>query len=135
MHGRVKLKKTHKVGERLPFECVALALQGGGALGAYQAGVYQALEEAGINPDWVAGVSIGAINAAIIAGNKPADRVEKLRSFWEEITSNPLLHCAAVTHDLMPDGDLSRTMFNQFSASCAIVSGAAGFFSPRQPVS
>ena len=55
----------------LPFECVALVLQGGGALGAYQAGVYEALAEAGIHPDWVAGVSIGAINGALIAGNPP----------------------------------------------------------------
>ena len=76
---------------RLPFECVALVLQGGGALGAYQAGVYEALAEAGIHPDWVAGVSIGAINSAIIAGNEPAERVAKLRAFWQEITANPLL--------------------------------------------
>ena len=80
---------------RLPFECVALVLQGGGALGAYQAGVYEALAEANINPDWVAGVSIGAINAAIIAGNEPAERVAKLRAFWQEITANPLLDWAA----------------------------------------
>ena len=61
---------------RLPFECIALVLQGGGALGAYQAGVYAALAEADIHPDWVAGISIGAINAAIIAGNRagPAGR-------------------------------------------------------------
>ena len=56
---------------RLPFECVALLLQGGGALGAYQGGVYEALAEANIHPDWIAGISIGAINAAIIAGNPP----------------------------------------------------------------
>jgi NTE family protein len=61
---------------------IALVLQGGGALGAYQAGVYQALHEAGIEPDWVSGVSIGAINAAIIAGNSPAQRLNKLRAFW-----------------------------------------------------
>ncbi|HSV22147.1 MAG TPA: patatin-like phospholipase family protein, partial [Xanthobacteraceae bacterium] len=73
---------------RLPFECVALVLQGGGALGAYQAGVYEALAEADINPDWVAGVSIGAINSAIIAGNEPAERIAKLRTFWREITAN-----------------------------------------------
>ena len=79
---------------RLPFECVALVLQGGGALGAYQAGVYEALAEANINPDWVAGVSIGAINSAIIAGNEPAERVAKLRAFWQEITANPLLDWA-----------------------------------------
>ena len=70
-------------GERPPFECIALVLQGGGALGAYQGGVYQALDEANLHPDWVAGISIGAINSAIIAGNKPEHRVEKLRDFWE----------------------------------------------------
>ena len=66
---------------RLPFECVALVLQGGGALGAYQGGVYEALAEADIHPDWIAGISIGAINGAIIAGNAPNDRVDRLRSF------------------------------------------------------
>ena len=72
---------------RLPFERIALALQGGGALGAYQAGVYQALAEAALHPDWVAGISIGAINAAIIAGNPPESRVDKLREFWELVSS------------------------------------------------
>jgi NTE family protein len=66
---------------RLPFERVALVLQGGGALGAYQAGVYEALAEAGIQPDWIAGVSIGAINGAIIAGNPPRSRIDRLREF------------------------------------------------------
>ena len=70
-----------------PFERIALALQGGGALGAYQGGVYQALAEADLHPDWVAGISIGAINAAIIAGNPPASRVDKLREFWELVSS------------------------------------------------
>jgi predicted acylesterase/phospholipase RssA len=64
----------------IPFESVALVLQGGGALGAYQAGVYEALAEAGIHPDWIASVSIGAINAAIIAGNPPNTRVDSLRA-------------------------------------------------------
>ena len=72
---------------RPPFERIALALQGGGALGAYQAGVYQALAEADLHPDWVAGISIGAINAAIIAGNPPASRVDKLREFWELVST------------------------------------------------
>src|SRR5918911_4792050 len=76
---------------RPPFECIALLLQGGGALGSYQAGVYQALAEADLHPDWVAGISIGAINSAIIAGNAPTKRVAKLREFWREITANPLL--------------------------------------------
>jgi NTE family protein len=71
----------------LPFECVALVLQGGGALGAYQAGVYEALSEAGIHPDWIAGISIGVINAAIIAGNPPNSRVDRLREFWTQVTA------------------------------------------------
>ena len=68
---------------RPPFECIALLLQGGGALGAYQAGVYEALTEAGLDPDWIAGISIGAINGALIAGNSPETRVDRLRAFWE----------------------------------------------------
>ena len=92
----VQSQKDFRTAERrLPFECIALVLQGGGALGAYQAGVYEALAEAGIHPDWVAGVSIGAINSAIIAGNEPAERVAKLRTFWREITANPLLDWAS----------------------------------------
>lgn len=129
----VQSKQDFRTTERrLPFECIALVLQGGGALGAYQAGVYEALAEAGIHPDWVAGVSIGAINSAIIAGNEPAQRVAKLRAFWREITANPLLDWAGAP-TLTPKGDLPRAFFNQFSAACALVTGAPGFFSPRQP--
>ena len=68
-----------------PLGQIVLVLQGGGALGAYQAGVYQGLSEAGIEPDWVIGTSIGAINAAIIAGNRPADRLDRLTEFWERV--------------------------------------------------
>src|SRR5438552_3139028 len=79
-----------RVSERPPFECIALLLQGGGALGSYQAGVYAALAEAAeLCPDWVAGISIGAINGALIAGNAPERRVEQLRAFWEQITATP----------------------------------------------
>src|SRR5215831_17291028 len=78
--------KSHRIPNRPPFECIALLLQGGGALGSYQAGVYEALAEAGLHPDWVAGISIGAINASIIAGNPPENRVEKLREFWQLVT-------------------------------------------------
>ena len=73
-----------------PFEQIALLLQGGGALGSYQAGVYQALAEADLHPDWVAGISIGAVNSAIIAGNPPERRVERLREFWETVTKSPI---------------------------------------------
>ena len=74
--------------ERSIKEQVVLVLQGGGALGAYQAGVYQALMEGGIEPDWVIGTSIGAINGAIIAGNEPANRVARLQEFWDGVTRN-----------------------------------------------
>ena len=88
-HPRPLHRKTHVVTERPPFERIALILQGGGALGAYQAGVYQALAEANLHPDWVAGISIGAINSALIAGNRPERRVEKLREFWETVSAPP----------------------------------------------
>src|SRR3954453_4676325 len=84
------VSKTHRARPRPPFECIALVLQGGGALGAYQAGVYQALAESDLHPDWVAGISIGAINSALIAGNPPEKRVERLREFWETVTENAL---------------------------------------------
>jgi NTE family protein len=74
---------------RPPFDCIALLLQGGGALGAYQGGVYEALAEADLHPDRIAGISIGAINGALIAGNAPEARVDKLRAFWERVTAKP----------------------------------------------
>jgi NTE family protein len=111
-----------------PDRCarVALVLQGGGALGAYQAGVYQALHEAGIEPDWVSGVSIGAVNAAIIAGNPPAARLEKLRTFWERITDRTVWWYT-------PDGDIYRKARNATSAWLTILQGQPGFFEPRNP--
>jgi NTE family protein len=118
---------------RPPFECVALLLQGGGALGSYQAGVYEALAEADLHPDWVAGISIGAINSALIAGNAPNERVAKLRAFWEEITANPLIDWAAAATEFAARGDFSRSLFNQMSANWALLAGAAGFFALRQP--
>ena len=81
--------KTHRINRRPPFERIALVLQGGGALGAYQAGVYQALAEADLHPDWVAGISIGAVNAALVAGNPPEKRVARLREFWETVSTAP----------------------------------------------
>src|SRR5262249_37287346 len=75
---------------RTQFEQIVLLLQGGGALGSYQAGVYQALAEADLHPNWIAGISIGAINSAIIAGNAPDKRVDRLREFWETVSTSPL---------------------------------------------
>src|SRR5271170_7201685 len=73
---------------RLPGQIV-LVLQGGGALGSYQAGVYQALQEADIEPDWIIGTSIGAINASLIAGNEPQRRLERLQEFWKRMEQSP----------------------------------------------
>ena len=125
--------RTSRVRTRPPFECIALLLQGGGALGAYQAGVYQALAEADIYPDWVAGISIGAINSAIIAGNPAEERVAKLRAFWEGITTNPLFDWTAAAYHVAPKGDIARTLFNQMSAAWTLFAGAPGFFAVRQP--
>lgn len=132
MHDVVR-NRTSRVRTRPPFECIALLLQGGGALGAYQAGVYQALAEADLHPDWVAGISIGAINSAIIAGNPPDERVAKLRAFWEGITANPLFDWTAAADRFAPKGDIARSFFNQMSAAWALVGGAPGFFTLRQP--
>jgi NTE family protein len=130
----IRVKPPATVTERdLPFECIALVLQGGGALGAYQAGVYQALAEAGIYPDWVAGISIGAINCAIIAGNSPEARIERLRGFWECITTNPWRSSFEWTN--RPTGDAARTWQNQLHAGLAVIAGTAGFFAPRYPPS
>src|SRR5689334_10371651 len=118
---------------RPPFECIALLLQGGGALGSYQAGVYQALAEADLHPDWVAGISIGAINTAIIAGNPPEERVAKLAAFWKGITTNPLFDWTASAARFAPKGDIARSFFNQMSAAWALIGGAPGFFTLRQP--
>jgi len=107
-------------------EQTVFVLQGGGALGAYQAGAYTALAEAGYMPSWVAGISIGAVNSAIIAGNPPECRGERLRAFWEEVSSR--LTAWPLTND-----DNSRKMFNETSAAMAALWGVPGFFEPRVP--
>ena len=102
---------------------VGLVLQGGGALGSYQAGVYEALASSEYLPDWVAGISIGAINAAIIAGNAPEHRVQRLRSFWEEITAPTTL---------WPPVPGPLAAFQRWaSATMAITFGQPGFFKPH----
>jgi NTE family protein len=103
-----------------------LVLQGGGALGAYQAGVYQALAEAGVLPGWIAGISIGAINAALIAGNTPEYRLERLRTFWDRISSGLL-------YKLDESVGFARRTFNEASALLTAATGAPGFFAPRLP--
>ncbi len=103
-----------------------LVLQGGGALGAYQAGAYEALAAAGLEPEWVAGISIGAINSALIAGNPPERRVKRLREFWDRVSSHLLLPPIATDN-------ASRKIFNETSAAIVASTGAPGFFDPRYP--
>ena len=107
-------------------EKLILVLQGGGALGAYQAGAYEALDEVGLLPDWIAGISIGAINAAIIAGNPPHARIARLRAFWEQ-ASSWLQGVPAL------EGTQWREMFNYVSAAAVSAVGVPGFFEPRIP--
>jgi NTE family protein len=103
---------------------VALVLQGGGALGSYQAGVYEALASSEYLPDWVAGISIGAINCALIAGNALENRVARMRSFWEEVTSHSSLWTSALGG---PFADSRR----RWSSLAALMFGQPGFFAPR----
>ena len=108
-----------------------MILQGGGALGAYQAGVYQALAEANLHPDWVAGISIGAINSALIAGNPPEKRVERLREFWETVSAPPF----GVPYIAGLEGrdEFTHSIINQVRSWGALVGGVPGFFQPRVP--
>jgi NTE family protein len=108
------------LGRSLPGEIV-LVLQGGGALGSYQVGVYQALHEAGIEPDWIIGTSIGAINASLIAGNAPEQRLSRLTEFWKRMEQNPAWQL--------------REILSGFSDGLAywstIAHGIPGFFRPN----
>src|SRR5690349_5955321 len=100
---------------------VVLVLQGGGALGSYQAGVYQALHESGIEPDWIIGTSIGAINASLIAGNSPQNRLSRLREFWKKMEQHPVWSF----RDVIPG-------FNEkLSYWATVTNGIPGFFGPN----
>lgn len=125
---------THSIGrkplassKRRPFEKaslpgqVILVLQGGGALGAYQAGAYQALHEAGIEPDWIVGTSIGAINASLIAGNARQDRLSKLTEFWDRMQRAP--HWGL--RDVLPG------VGGRWSYWTTLTQGISGFFTPN----
>src|SRR5712675_1365620 len=113
-------QSIRSLGRTLPGQ-VVLVLQGGGALGSYQAGVYQALHEAGIEPDWIIGTSIGAINASLIAGNAPQDRLSRLREFWKKMEQNPVWNF----RDIFPG-------FNEkLSYWSTVTNGIPGFFRPN----
>src|SRR5947209_8366278 len=103
-----------------------LVLQGGGALGSYQAGAYQALCHFDFEPEWIAGISIGAINAAIIAGNEREKRIDRLKEFWNMVSS-------PVSWNPVTGGDRARSLFNETSAALIAAFGVPGFFTPRIP--
>jgi NTE family protein len=113
---------TASQGEARPV----LVLQGGGALGAYQAGVFEALAEAGVHPSWLAGISIGALNAALIAGNPPERQVERLREFWTLSTQGPQIDAPLLT-------PMSLPWVTGINAASAVLFGVPGFFTPRTP--
>jgi NTE family protein len=130
MSGSFSTRKQLPTKQRPPFERIALLLQGGGALGSYQAGVYQALAEADLHPDWIAGISIGAVNAALIAGNPPEKRIERLREFWEAVSTSPLGVPYLKSLDL---DDSTHRFVNQARAFGILLFGAPHFFTPRSP--
>ncbi|HEX7813651.1 patatin-like phospholipase family protein [Dyella sp.] len=120
------------------YGTIALVLQGGGALGAYQAGVYEALEASGLRPNWIAGISIGALNAAIIAGNPPEQRVDKLREFWRSICQAPLPtpFSTGMAATLFDPANWPLPWQNGLSAVAAwrsLLEGQSNFFVPRLP--
>lgn len=108
----------------LPGEQIGLVLQGGGALGAYQAGAYAGLAEAGLHPYWISGVSIGAINSTLIAGNPPESRTARLRAFWEKVSRDPVPLARHYPSALRP-------FANMASAVSVLLQGVPGFFRPR----
>lgn len=123
--GKLESIKPKRHAKTLPLpDCVALVLQGGGALGSYQAGVIEGLASSGIEIDWVAGISIGAVNAAIVAGNPPEKRVERLAAFWDTVTGS------LPSFPIFPN-DQIRELLHEWSAAAVLAGGVPGFFVPR----
>ena len=133
----VMREQTHSAARRtneLPYDVVALVLQGGGALGAYQAGVYEGPHEAGIRPNWLAGISIGALNAAIIAGSPEAERVHGCASSGRPSAPHSIEWPAGEgLVDALPFAFDIKSVRNVLAATRALVQGQPGFFKPRFP--
>jgi NTE family protein len=132
---RNKLRQSNRI-ELPSYDEIGLVLQGGGALGSYQAGVYEGLAEAGIEPTWISGISIGALNTAIIAGNAPEDRVEALRGFWNTICqpADFLGHMGALIPTVFGFPNIGRRWSSMWSATRTLTEGQKGFFEPRVAV-
>lgn len=123
------MKPTNRIYEN-KYDFTILVLQGGGALGAYQAGIFEGLVEAGLSPNWVTGVSIGGINAALIAGNAPNRRIARLRDFWSVVSSGVLGYLPAKKY---PAADPLRRALDRMSATASATFGVSGFYAPRVP--
>ena len=134
-----RAKASSPVESARKYETIALMLQGGGALGAYQCGVYEGLHRAGIVPNWFAGISIGAINASILAGNAPEHRIDRLRAFWERISipAIPFGHqwfeWQEALRQKLPLENSTLALANAQGAFAALLFGQSGFFTPRFP--
>src|SRR4029077_17980854 len=117
-----------RVRRALPFDGVPLVLQGGGALGAYKAGVFQAICEANIEVSWVCGTSIGAVNGALIVGNPPERRVKRLREFWETITTPPVnfLNIPWFSPVSLTENPQTRYWANKMSILTTMMQGTPG---------
>ncbi|MFD1556983.1 DUF3734 domain-containing protein [Paraburkholderia silviterrae] len=129
-------RHAHKPFELPRYDEIALVLQGGGALGSYQSGVFEGLAQAGVEPHRIAGVSIGALNTAIIAGNAPEHRVAALRGFWESIC-HPLDwfgNLGSLALPLIGQHDFARRWASMWAAGRALTEGQPGFFAPRMPL-
>ncbi|CCD06371.1 TPA: patatin-like phospholipase family protein [Legionella pneumophila] len=122
------MTRTKKSARQIEYCHIACSFQGGGALGAYQAGVLHALNEVGYHPHWYVGTSIGAINAAIAAGNSDKERIEKMYQFWESIATP-----SAVNESTLLDDKISRKIQHLIAAHSALLLGQPGFFIPRFP--
>jgi NTE family protein len=131
MHESSSTRSAQRGSRVLPFERVLLVMQGGGALGAYQAGVFAGLAETNVHLDWVCGVSIGAINAALIVGNPPEKRVARLREFWEAVTEPPIMLPGLPWFAKLPwgSGDPTSWWTNKMSAAATEPYGSRDFFS------
>jgi NTE family protein len=118
------------------YDEVVLVLQGGGALGSYQAGVFEGLFESNIEPDWITGISIGALNTAIIAGNRPEDRLKSMKGFWHKIckTNSLPLNLSFLSPYINGLNINFRKFVSAFSATRTIFEGQNGFFTPRRPL-
>lgn len=132
---RNKLQQPHRI--KLPaYDEIGLVLQGGGALGSYQAGVYEGMAEVGVEPTRISGVSIGALNTAIIAGNAPADRAAALRRFWDTISqpADVFSHVGASIPAWAGLAEIGRKWSSAWAATRTLMEGQRGFFSPRMHV-